>query len=293
MPHALRILLTGSAFLVFFMTGALIGRLVLPLVAHFPGSPARKKRRLDAFFLFANRWFVGYMRLFGLVRFRRPELPPDFPHGRAYMLIANHPSLIDVLLPLTMIPGLTTLYKPSWYRKWSIRPLLRYGNHVAGTDGRALQSSDAEEDSSTLDRMVAQLRAGHPLLLFPEGTRSRERSLRRFRRGAVEAAVRAGVPIVPMFISVNPPMLMKHQPWHVVPKKGGRYVIEFFPVLETAGKDLDPRAVNRQLHAMYEARHAVMLRERDADALAAASTSSSPTTNAPPALPSAPPNPEP
>ncbi len=272
MPQFLRSLLTGSAFLVFFLTGGMVGRLMLPIVANFPGSQERKRKRRATFLLWANRWFVGYMRLLGLIRFKRPQLPADFPLGRPFVMISNHPSLIDALLPLTMIPGITTVFKPTWYRSWLIRPLLQYGHHIAGPDPTKVlpaSSGETEDDPSeapVLDRMVDHLRAGNSLFIFPEGSRSFERKLRRFRRGAIEAAIRAGVPIVPMFISVNPPMLMKHQPWYEVPRKGGKYTVEFFPVIETAGQDLDPRAVNRQLRARYEERHIQMLRERDADA---------------------------
>lgn len=268
MPHLLRILLTGSAFLVFFVTGGMVGRLLLPIVANFPGPLARKRRRRAIFLLWANRWFVGYMRLLGLIRFKRPPLPPDFPTGQPFMMISNHPSLIDALLPLCMIPGITTVFKPTWYRSWLIRPLLQYGHHIAGPDPKALKSAGDGDDPSeapVLGRMVEHLRAGNSLFVFPEGSRSFERKLRRFRRGAVEAAIRAEVPIVPMFISVNPPMLMKHQPWHEVPRKGGKYTVEFFPIIHTAGQNLDPREVNRQLRERYEARHARMMQERDAE----------------------------
>lgn len=269
MPHVLRILLTGSAFLVFFATGGMVGRLLLPLVANFPGSKATKYKRRAAFLLWANRWFVGYMRLLGLVRFKRPPLPPDFPTGRPFVLVSNHPSLIDALLPMTMFSGITTVFNPTWYRKWLIRPLLEYGNHIPGPDPKALPAGaptvEDIDDAPVLARMVEHLRSGHSLFIFPEGSRSFERRMRRFRRGAVEAAIRAGAPIVPMFISVNPPMLMKHQPWHEVPRKGGQYHVEFFPVIETAGRDLDARDVNHQLRLRYEERHARMLRERDAD----------------------------
>jgi hypothetical protein len=72
------------------------------------------------------------------------------------------------------------------------------------------------------------------------------------------------VPIVPAFVSVVPPMLMKHQAWYDVPRRGGRYTVEFFPVITTAGKELDSRALTRELRARYEQRHAQMLAERDA-----------------------------
>ena len=129
----------------------------------------------------------------------------------------------------------------------------------AGWNGaRAFTAGGLEVESLT------DLGAGFTGVVFPEASRSHERSLRRFRRGAIAAAIRAGVPIVPAFVSVVPPMLMKHQAWYDVPRRGGHYSVEFFPVIETAGRELDSRAVTRELRARYELRHAQMLAERDA-----------------------------
>ena len=186
------------------------------------------------------------------------------------IVIANHPSLVDVILLGATLPGLTSLAKASWYRSWLLGPLLRHGKHLRGPEPRALgqagaaEASEDPDDAPVLDRLVEHLRAGHPLLVFPEGSRSHERTMRRFRRGAIEAAIRAQVPIVPAFISVAPPMLMKHQHWYEVPPRGGRFTLEFFPVIPTAGRELDARTLNRELKQRYEARHQQMLRERDA-----------------------------
>lgn len=48
---------------------------------------------------------------------------------------------------------------------------------------------------------------------------------------------------MPAFVSVVPPMLMKHQAWYDVPRRGGH---------------------TRELRGRYELRHAQMLAERDA-----------------------------
>jgi 1-acyl-sn-glycerol-3-phosphate acyltransferase len=273
-PKPLRILFTGMAFLGFFLIGGLLGRLLLPLIVALPGSPQKKQARREYFFLATNRVFCVYMGLLRLVLFRRPPLPQDLPPpGQGYIVICNHPSLVDVLLLGATIPGLTSLAKASWYRSWVLGPLLRHGKHVRGPEPRALKPAgaaanpdepDADVDAPVLERMVEHLRAGHPLLVFPEGSRSHERTMRRFRRGAIEAAIRAEVPIVPAFISCAPPMLMKHQPWYEVPARGGRFTLEFFPVIPTAGRNLDARALNRELKQRYEVRHQQMLRERDA-----------------------------
>ncbi len=269
MPRFLRILLTGSAFAAFFFTAAVLGRILLPVLVRLPGTPERRQARRERLLLISYRSFVGYMRVLRLIRFTPPALPADLPQpGQAYLLVANHPSLIDVLILTSLLPGLTSVAKASWFRSWLMRPLLEYGGYIPGADDRALTEGEGEpaEESPVLDRMVAQLRAGHPLLVFPEASRSHERALRRFRRGAIEAAIRAGVPIVPAFISVVPPMLMKHQPWYAVPARGGQYRVEFLPVVQTAGRQLDSRTVTRALRAGFEGYHARMLAERDARA---------------------------
>lgn len=282
MPKLFRILLTGAAFTGFFLFGCLIGRLLLPLIAHFPGTAEQKKRRVAVAICSVYRTFINILRATRLIRYRRPPMPPDFPRSGGYVVISNHPSLIDTLILMGLSPGLCSVVKATWWHSWILRPLMRYANHIPGPDrnpallpARGVQedmsfdSLDGEDIPAVITRMVEHLKAGNPLVVFPEGSRSFERKMRRFRRGALEAAIRAGVPIVPVFISVNPPMLMKHQPWHEVPERPGCYRLEFFPVIETVGRDIDARALNRQLREKYEARFAEMLRERDADALAA------------------------
>ncbi|WP_434422088.1 lysophospholipid acyltransferase family protein [Nannocystis pusilla] len=288
MPKFLRIPLSGLAFVAFFSFGCVAGWVGLPILALWPGSPEEKRRRIERIICAIYRRFIDILHVMRLIDYARPELPPDFPRGGGYVVIANHPSLIDTLILMGLAPGLSSVVKPSWYSSWMLRVLMRYAGHIPGTDRTAALtdgSSDMSQEAASdgdmpavVDRMVAHLQAGHALVVFPEASRSWERKMRRFRRGAVEAAVRAGVPIVPAFISVNPPMLMKHQPWYEVPDRRGAFRVEFFPVIETAGRDLDPRQLNRELRAMYDGRFAEMLRERDATALAAAPVAQLPQT---------------
>jgi 1-acyl-sn-glycerol-3-phosphate acyltransferase len=54
---------------------------------------------------------------------------------------------------------------------------------------------------AVMERFVSVLRAGKPLLVFPEGTRSQSGALQAFKVGSFYAAVRAGVPVVPVVVS--------------------------------------------------------------------------------------------
>jgi 1-acyl-sn-glycerol-3-phosphate acyltransferase len=133
------------------------------------------------------------------------------------VIVANHPSLLDIIMLLAAVPNITFLAKASWFSSPFIGPLLRFGHHIAGPEG----GSDASpmDGAMVLDRILTQLRAGYPVMLFPEGTRSPANGLGPFKRGAFEAAVRAGVPLCCLRVRVDPPVLLKGQPWWKVPKR--------------------------------------------------------------------------
>ncbi|MFW5920307.1 MAG: lysophospholipid acyltransferase family protein, partial [Polyangiales bacterium] len=213
MPRWLRIFFTGLSFVLFFVGGGLLGAVVAPLLLLLGlGRRERQRDRLTRVVNGSYAFFLWWMKLVGLIGYDKLEPPPEL-EGRSYVLVSNHPTLIDVLYLLNWFPRLTCVVKASWYRVWFFGTLLRGTHYLAGPGvaGDDVASSDAADGwgSTALDRMVEHLRAGHPLLVFPEGTRSKAARLRRFKRGPFEAARRAGVPIVPVFIHVDRPMLMK------------------------------------------------------------------------------------
>jgi 1-acyl-sn-glycerol-3-phosphate acyltransferase len=51
-----------------------------------------------------------------------------------------------------------------------------------------------------VEQIIASLKEGESVMIFPEGTRSRDGSLGAFKRGSLMAALKAGAPIVPVAI---------------------------------------------------------------------------------------------
>ncbi|HJL18999.1 MAG TPA: lysophospholipid acyltransferase family protein [Sandaracinaceae bacterium LLY-WYZ-13_1] len=257
MPRWLRIVLTGFAFANFFTATTILG-LFLPLVMLFaPRKKAVFTRKLNA----RMRIFGGFARDLGLIDYWPLALPAEL-EGRAFLLVSNHPSLLDVVLTLSSLPQLSCVAKGGWYGSWLMGPMLRRTDYVPG----AGYAGDDEvlDDVPVVGRIERKLRSGVPMLAFPEGTRSGPRTLRRFRRGAIEAAIRAEVPILPLFIDLNPAFLMKGQPFYHVPPITPVYRFEWLETIETAGRDLDSKQVTRELQARYEARFARQVRDRDA-----------------------------
>jgi 1-acyl-sn-glycerol-3-phosphate acyltransferase len=246
MPRWFRVCLTVLFFGLFFGVSALIG-----LGAAVAFLLVRTEDRW-AFTETINRrlgTFAGAMRDVGLIRYWPPQLPEGFDPSRGYLLVANHPSLIDVVLLLSSIPRLTCVVRASWWRSPFLARLLNNTRFIPGPGTK----EDVDLDAPVARRIEAALREGLPVLVFPEGSRTPASGIRRFRRGAIAAACRAGVPILPLYIDLHPRMLMKGDPMWKVPQQPGRYTFRWFPPVETEGRD--PKAVARELQARYRAEH--------------------------------------
>jgi 1-acyl-sn-glycerol-3-phosphate acyltransferase len=118
------------------------------------------------------------------------ELVPPAP----FVYCSNHQSVLDILVLGAALPG---DYK--WAAKRSLMkiPFLGWHLSLAGhvpVDRRAGSRGAAE----VISRFEKTLGAGKPLLVFPEGTRSEDGLVRPFKNGGFYAAVRAGVPVVPV-----------------------------------------------------------------------------------------------
>ena len=248
MPRWLRIVLTGWCFFLFFFGSPVIPLVIFPWLRLTSKGEAQYKERCTLLLHRANWFFTRLMAFYGLIDApSRVVLPEGVDPRRPYVLVCNHPSLIDVVLSLGWFEGLTCVTKGSWKKSLALGMLLRSTNYLPGPTG------DGEDVHGAI---VAHIRKGHPLLVFPEGTRSLARHLHRFRRGAVEAAFEAGVPIVPMYLDVTEPFLMKGVPFWKAPPRAPIYRPEFFDVVDPRTETRDPKQVNQDLQDCYRARFA-------------------------------------
>jgi 1-acyl-sn-glycerol-3-phosphate acyltransferase len=239
--QALRIGFCGAAFAAFGIGWVLLAWVFLPLAFAWPGSAFQRHRRCQQ--LVRRTWilFHRYMRVTGLIDFdpRRPLTALPAPA----VIIANHPTLVDVTALLSAIGPACFIVKRPLFDNPIVGPLMRLCGHICNhADG-----------PSVVDQAVARIREGHSVLLFPEGTRSPLGRMERFRLGAFEIARRAGVPIVPIAISAQPPALYKGIAWHAIPRVTVKMELTVLPARRLApGGDTDQ--VPGDLGALKEAR---------------------------------------
>jgi 1-acyl-sn-glycerol-3-phosphate acyltransferase len=123
----------------------------------------------------------------------------DEPGG--LIVAANHPTMLDALLVVARLPRGVCVMKAELLRNVFLGNGARLAQYIRNDVGRGMVR-DA----------VATLREGNQLVLFPEGTRTVEAPLNRFKPGITLIAHLARVPIQTVVIESFSPYLTKGWP---------------------------------------------------------------------------------
>lgn len=117
----------------------------------------------------------------------------DVPTG-GFMFASNHQSLLDVLVLGGTLPG-----DFKWAAKRSLMKIPFLGWHLQLAGHVPVDRSQGKRAAvDVIKRFEEVMRAGKPLLVFPEGTRSEDGEIKDFKTGGFHAAVRANRPVVPV-----------------------------------------------------------------------------------------------
>ncbi len=238
----------GALFALFFFGSPILALTLFPALRLASRTRETYRRRCTTLLAHGIHLILWTARFVGVVDYELSPLPPGIDPGKPYVMISNHPTFVDMIVVMGAFRELTCVTQGSWSRHWALGRLLRSTNYLPGP------GSGLPESEQMLDSMVAHLRAGFPLLVFPEGHRSMTERLLRFRRGAVEAATRAGVPIVPLFLALDRPYLTKDVPLTRPPRVAPRYTFEWFDVVQPGALGGDAKKIHDHLVAQYEAR---------------------------------------
>lgn len=245
LDFAWRLLGTAIGFTLFGIGALILATLVFPIIAVTSWSTDTRRRRCQRMIQLSFRGFVGTLRLLGVadVRFSGEQrLTGDKP----MLVLANHPTLLDVVILISRMPQADCVVKQALWRNLFMGGVVRAAGYVSNSSPQQVV-----DDCSQL------LGGERALVLFPEGTRSVPGQPLRFQRGAARVALKSKVPIVPVTVSCDPPTLMKNTPWYRIPPR--RMVFRFVvhaPVdvpelLDEPGLP-EPAAVRRLTEALQE-----------------------------------------
>lgn len=115
------------------------------------------------------------------------------PAGGGVLLICNHQSFFDPVLAALPLPReCSFMARDTLFLQPQFRRLISYLNAFPVRRGTA--------DMAAMREAIRRLREGRAVVVFPEGTRTRDGSIGEFHLGSMLLAKRAGVPIVPVVI---------------------------------------------------------------------------------------------
>ena len=135
--------------------------------------------------------------------------------GQSYVFVANHQSMFDVWLIYGWLP---VIFK--WLMKAELRkvPFVGIGCKAAGHI--FIDRRNAKAAVESLHEVEKQLVNGVSTVIFPEGTRSLNGEVGRFKRGAFQIALDLGLPVIPLSLDGCFEVLPKGKPFvHRVPTR--------------------------------------------------------------------------
>ena len=221
---------------------------VFPALRFAPGGRAGHARRVRAVIRRSFALVVRILDLGGVMRVeqRNADLLAA-SRGKPVLVLANHPCYLDILVLLALIPDALCVVKGFvWWNPF-------YGGVV-----RAAGYLSNDDPEQLVEACSAALRAGSPLIIFPEGTRTSPGEPLRFMRGAARIALASGAAIQPILLRCDPPAFTRDGHWYEQPSSGFRMTIEARPLVgasallaEERAQGFKPRALTRALERFF------------------------------------------
>ncbi len=157
----------------------------------------------------------------------------NVPRDRGCVYMSNHQSVFDTVAIVATLP---VPWKFVAKRELTWIPF--FGWALALGDQIIIDRQDRESSVRSLARAAERVRAGANVIIFPEGTRSPDASLREFKSGGFHLAIQAGAPIVPVAVSGS---------WRITPRsslriESGRVLVRYGDPIPTGDLEIDDRA---------------------------------------------------
>jgi 1-acyl-sn-glycerol-3-phosphate acyltransferase len=119
------------------------------------------------------------------------NIDPD----QSYVYMSNHQSNFDIPVLLAHLP-----VQFRWLAKAELFKIPIFGRAMRGAGYVKIDRFNQESAFESIKEAGSRMKNGVSVMIFPEGTRSRDGKIRPFKKGGFIMAVDSGVPIVPVIL---------------------------------------------------------------------------------------------
>ena len=186
----------------------------------------------------AHNWakFIGF---FSGIKVETAGLQ-NIPLNKPLILVANHQGVADIPVLLA--------YLPVYFRFAIKKELFRvpfFGWYLRQAGYFPIDREVILSAYKTLEQIIEILKSGESVMIFPEGTRSRDGSLGKFKRGSLMAALKSGAPVIPIAIAGS---------YNIMPR--GTYLVNPSRIKLSVGKPIyitDEKEYDQKVENVREA----------------------------------------
>lgn len=216
MKRFFRSFLSGLCFAIFGIGGLLTGLIFVPFVLIFCSRTAQR-RILSGTIHYLWKSFVWFMCILKLIKIDIQN-EKELKNLRGNIIVANHPSLIDVVILVSKIPHSICIVKDGLFKNFFIKNLIR-----------RVYLSNSMSPEDFISQASCDLDMGYNIIIFPEGTRTQKNKPIHLHRGFAYLHLHSKHDIQPIHIDNKPHILGKNSPWYNVGTKTSIYTLKMMP----------------------------------------------------------------
>jgi 1-acyl-sn-glycerol-3-phosphate acyltransferase len=204
--------LSSVFFIAYGLASLVIGFGVLPILILFGSRVSHIMRKIIRVAYRAFVWAGEALKLFKVNV--DAETFEKIKTAKGLVVVANHPSLIDIVILTALLPESTGFAKAAAARNFFYSRVVR---------SIFIPNENPEE---AFNEALNAIRKGLNVIIFPQGTRTKLDEERKLHRGAANISLRSNAPVLPLRIKMNIPVLGKNQPWYNVGEETVVYTLE-------------------------------------------------------------------
>jgi 1-acyl-sn-glycerol-3-phosphate acyltransferase len=197
-----------GCYITFGLGGLLCSLTILPLLQLWPTKPELRVARVQRLVSWMFRIFVAMLSFAGVIAVSTKNIEA-LQHAKRQIVIANHPTLVDVVVLISLMPNAGCIVKQGLWRNPFFRGVLASVGYIPNREVNWL-----------LHDCLQVLNRDTNLIIFPEGTRTLTGNIvNSFARGAANIALRTQTDILPVVLRTDVAGLTKQQPWYQIPRQ--------------------------------------------------------------------------
>ena len=196
-----RVFVKLFSFFIFGLGAVVISIIAFPVMKLLFPNPKKFRTAGHRFISYLFRFFICVMTIIGCSYLTTPD-KKRFRHLKSKIIVANHPSLLDVVMLISLIPNADCI----------VNAYLS-GKNILHIIVRQLYIPTSLTHEEIMQKCTESLHEGNCIIIFPEGTRSLPGGQNPYKKGAARIALMSGCPLVPVYMGGNDKRgLRKHDP---------------------------------------------------------------------------------